>query len=77
MLPRKKMKITSLGNAISSVLIRKWKMLISLKNKKEETKKKFAKRSLGQRSRGIMNRITKSTQQSNRTKMGDTGGLEN
>ena len=56
-------------------------MFISLKKKKkkkkEETKKEFANKSLGQRSRGIINRTTKSTQQSNRTEMGATGGLEN
>ena len=35
-------------------------------SKNEETKKEFANRSWGQQSRGIMDRITKSTQQSNR-----------
>ena len=47
------------------------------KKKEEETKKEFFNKSLGQRSRGIINRSTKSTQQRNRTEMGATGGLEN
>ena len=64
---------------ISSVLRCKWKMFISLtsESKNEETKKELAKRSWGQQSRGIMDRITKSTQQSNRTEEGDTGRVEN
>ena len=35
----------------------------------EETKKEFGKRSWGQQLRGTMDRITKSTQQSNRTEV--------
>ena len=50
---------------------------LNSESKNEETKKEFAKRSWGQQSRGIMDRITKSTQQSNRTEEGDTGRDEN
>ena len=50
---------------------------LNSESKNEETKKEFANRSWGQQSRGIMDRITKSTQQSNRTDEGDTGRVEN
>ena len=45
---------------------------VTSKNEKEETKKEFARRSWGQQSRGIMDIITKSTQQNNWT--GGKGG---
>ena len=45
--------------------------LTSKNKKKKETKKEFAKRSIGQESRGIMDIITKSTQQSNWTEGGE------
>ena len=50
---------------------------LNSESKNEETKKEFVNRSWGQQSRGIMDRITKSTQQSNRTDEGDTGRVEN
>ena len=40
---------------------------LTSKHKKDKTKKEFAKRSWGQLLTGIMDRITKSTQQSNQT----------
>ena len=46
---------------------------VSSKNKKEEMKREFAKRSWGQQSRGIMDIITKSTQQRNWTEGGRGG----
>ena len=50
---------------------------LTSKNEKEETKKEFAKRSWGQQSTGVMDRITKRTQQSNRTERGDTCRVKN
>ena len=47
--------------------------VLTSKNEKEEAKKEFVKRSWGQQSRGIMDIITKSTQQSNWTEGG--GGV--
>ena len=47
---------------------------LTSKNEKKEAKKEFVKRSWGQQSRGIMDIITKSTQQSNWTEVGGGGG---